>query len=114
MTDLEATPGSILVPVDFSAHSAAALELAAELADRLDAPLLVLHVLHDPAAAPGYYADVDREGQVASLEDRAREMLEKKAGILRDRRILILGLSFILLLFAALLGVKLRAIRRLS
>lgn len=47
-------------------------------------------------------------------QERAQEVLEKKAGVLRDRRILILGLSFILLLFAALLAVKLQAVRRLS
>ena len=45
----------ILVPVDFSAHSQAALVFAAQLAKHLDASLLVLHVVHDPAEEPGYY-----------------------------------------------------------
>ncbi len=47
-------------------------------------------------------------------QDRTREMLEKKSAVSRDRRIVILAFSFILLLFAALLWVKLQAIRRLS
>lgn len=40
--------GPILVPIDFSAHSEAALLLASDLADGLGASLAVLHVVHDP------------------------------------------------------------------
>ena len=47
-------------------------------------------------------------------QDRTREMISKRAIALRDRKLLLVGLSFILLLLAALLGMKLKAIRELS
>jgi hypothetical protein len=47
-------------------------------------------------------------------QDRTREMLVKKRKILRDRRLLLTGLVALLALFAGLLAVKLRSIRRLS
>jgi nucleotide-binding universal stress UspA family protein len=46
----------LLVPVDFSSFSEEALVFASGLADKLKARLLVLHVIHDPAEAPGFYA----------------------------------------------------------
>ncbi len=67
---------SILVPVDFSTHSEAALICATELAAALKAPLNVLHVVHDPGEAPGYYQVKGRKKQLTKLEDVAREMLE--------------------------------------
>ncbi len=66
----------ILVPVDFSDHSAAALDFAAELASHLKAPLVVLHVVHDPGGAPGYYAVKGRRKQLRRMEDVAAEMLD--------------------------------------
>jgi nucleotide-binding universal stress UspA family protein len=52
----------ILIPVDFSSHSRAALEQACELARNFDSELHVLHILDWPAAAavttefrPQYY-----------------------------------------------------------
>ncbi len=65
----------ILVPVDFSAHSEAALEYAAHLAECLQVPLAVLHVVHDPGDAPGYYHLKNRKQQLLRLEDVAQEML---------------------------------------
>ncbi len=47
--------------MDFSAHSEEALRFAAGLAARLDAPLLILHVIHDPGESPGYYPQKDPE-----------------------------------------------------
>lgn len=47
--------GPVLVAVDFSPDSEAALLWACAHAACLDAPLLILHVVHDPAAAPGFY-----------------------------------------------------------
>jgi len=67
---------SILVPVDFSAHSEAALLFAAECAGRMDATLNVLHVVHDPGEAPGYYLVKGRKKQLRRLEDVAKEMLD--------------------------------------
>lgn len=66
----------ILVPVDFSAHSRAALEHAALLSQCLRAPIAVLHVVHDPGDAPGYYQVKGRKKQLRRLEDVAEEMLD--------------------------------------
>ncbi len=46
----------ILVAVDFSDASAAALRQAIVLATALEAEVLLLHVLHVPADAPGFYS----------------------------------------------------------
>jgi len=67
----------ILVPLDFSPHSEAALVYAAHLAKRLAVPLVVLHVVHDPGEAPGYYRVKGRKKQLRKLEDVASEMLDE-------------------------------------
>lgn len=64
----------ILVPVDFSPSSVAALQWAAEASQSFDAPLIVLHVVHDPGAAPGYYAQGGKD--LRPMEDTAKEILE--------------------------------------
>ena len=46
----------LLVAVDFTRFSKEALLFAANLAECIEAKLLVLHVIHDPAEAPGFYA----------------------------------------------------------
>ncbi len=66
----------ILVPVDFSNCSHAALKLAATLADCMNAPLLVLHVVHDPGNMPGYYAKLRKKKQMHHMQDLASEMLD--------------------------------------
>lgn len=65
----------ILVPVDFSPDSEAALTCAAELAAMVGAPLKVLHVVHDPGQAPGYYAVRSDGKHLQKLEDVAADML---------------------------------------
>jgi len=67
----------ILVPVDFSAYSKAALLCAAELAEMIGAPLAVLHVVHDLGEAPGYYAVKGRKEQLHRMEDVAADMLDE-------------------------------------
>ena len=67
----------ILVPVDFSAHSETALVCAAELAEKLDSDLVILHVVHDLNDAPGYYSVKGRDKQLGRMEDVAAEMLEE-------------------------------------
>jgi len=69
-----ARAGPILVPVDFSRHSAAALAWAVDLGRRLEAPLVILHVIHDPEEAPGYY-QASADDPVWSVEKAAAEML---------------------------------------
>jgi len=73
----KASDQPILVPVDFSPHAEAALMCAANLAEMLKTPLLVLHVVHDPGEAPGYYAIKGREKQLKKLEDVASDMLDE-------------------------------------
>lgn len=93
----------ILVPVDFSAHSEAALEFAADLAERLGSSIAVLHVVHDPGEAPGYYRVKGRKKQLRRLEDVAEDMLNEfmkkmikrqpKRTVLRQaKRLLVIGL----------------------
>ena len=60
--------GPVLVAVDFSDNSRAALAWAGEYAGTSGAELLVLHVVHDPAAKPGFYR---RKG-----DKRVRPMVE--------------------------------------
>jgi nucleotide-binding universal stress UspA family protein len=75
MTDPTASAGApILVAVDFSPGSEAAMRWAVDTAADLRAPLQVLHVVHDPADAPGYYRNAP-EGRIEALEEAAGDML---------------------------------------
>jgi nucleotide-binding universal stress UspA family protein len=74
----------ILVPSDFQAASAAALELAVELADKLDAKLTLLHVWELPIYP---YMDFMLASEViSSVEDAATKGLERELSALRVRR----------------------------
>ena len=66
----------ILVPVDFSDHSRAALLTACELADCTGQPVVVLHVVHDPAEMPGYYNRVTKKKKIAHIQDLAQEAFD--------------------------------------
>ncbi|MBK8888858.1 MAG: universal stress protein [Dechloromonas sp.] len=68
--------GPILVPVDFSDYSEAALLLACDLAACLGTRLVILHVVHDPLNMPGYYARMARKKTLTRMEDVAGEMLD--------------------------------------
>jgi nucleotide-binding universal stress UspA family protein len=67
----------ILVPVDFSPYSEAALLFAADLAECVDKPLLVLHVVHDPGEMPGFYDRTIKTKQLQRIEDAAADMLSE-------------------------------------
>ena len=67
----------ILVPIDFSPCAEAALLYALELAEQLNAPLTVLHVVHDLGDAPGYYSVKGRKKQLRRMEDVAADMLRQ-------------------------------------
>jgi nucleotide-binding universal stress UspA family protein len=68
----------ILVPVDFSPHSEAALLFASELATALHRSLVVLHVVHDPGEAPGFYAGKPKKKKrLRKMEDVASEMMDE-------------------------------------
>ncbi|MCP5060478.1 MAG: universal stress protein [bacterium] len=76
-------PGEpVLVAVDFSVGSAAALQWAAELARLVGAPLHVLHVAHDPVDEPGSYLARGSE-HPGPIEVVARQRLE---AFLADQR----------------------------
>lgn len=64
----------VLVAVDFTADSEAALIWACGFADVTGAPVKVLHVVHDPGDAPGYYQRKD-EDLLRPMEEVAAEMM---------------------------------------
>ncbi len=67
----------MLVAVDFTSYSKEALFFASKLADCLGAQILVLHVIHDPAEAPGFYARKGKKKKyLQSMEEAAEEMME--------------------------------------
>lgn len=49
----------ILVAIDFSDDSEAALIWASNYTKCTESPLIILHVVHDPADAPGFYRNDD-------------------------------------------------------
>lgn len=67
----------LLVPVDFSLHSTAALLKACELAECMNSPVTVLHVVHDPSEMPGYYARMTKKKYLVRMEDVAQEMFDE-------------------------------------
>ena len=68
---------TLLVAVDFTSWSEKALIFASELAEKIGAGLLVLHVIHDPAEAPGFYAQKGKKKKyLRSMEDAAEEMMD--------------------------------------
>jgi nucleotide-binding universal stress UspA family protein len=68
----------LLVPVDFSSFSEEALVFASGLAKCLAARLLVLHVIHDPEEAPGFYAlQRKKKKYLQTMEEVAEEMMQE-------------------------------------
>ncbi len=66
----------ILAAIDFSPCSERALLWAARTAKLFDAPLIVLHVVHDPESAPGYYQrSKKRKKYLRRIEEAAAEMM---------------------------------------
>ena len=68
----------LLVPVDFTSFSEEALVFASQLANKLKAQLIVLHVIHDPAEAPGFYArQRQKKKYLQTMEEAAEEMMNE-------------------------------------
>lgn len=67
--------GPVLVAVDFTPDSAAALIWACEYAERAGAAVKVLHVVHDPADAPGSYRR-EADDLLRPMGDVAKEMMD--------------------------------------
>ena len=69
----------ILVAIDFSAGSAQALRWALKLSIQFDSQLLLLHILHDPAEAPGFYSSSEKAGTKVfrNMEEAASTMMDE-------------------------------------
>ena len=74
-SDLTSDRRPVLVPVDFSSCSKAALLFAVHLSRCVQAPLLVLHVVHDLNQKPGFYSKNGMTNSMRPIEDVAAEML---------------------------------------
>jgi len=68
---------TVLVPIDFSAFSEAAIVTACEIAACMDLSVVVLHVVHDPSEMPGYYAKITKKKHLVRMEDVAKEMFDE-------------------------------------
>lgn len=66
----------ILVALDFTADSQEALLWACDYAAYTSAPVIALHVVHDPGEAPGYYRQAD-EDLLRPLEDVAADLMKE-------------------------------------
>jgi len=66
----------LLVPVDFSECSRAALLYASRLVDGTRTPLLLLHVIHDDVRRPGVYRSTNNHYVTRPITDIAAEMVE--------------------------------------
>jgi len=66
----------VIVPVDFSDCSRAALIYAARMIADTCTPLLVLHVIHDSGNSPGFYRRHLDDNPLLPIEDVASMMLE--------------------------------------
>jgi nucleotide-binding universal stress UspA family protein len=80
----------ILVPVDFSAHSEAALRYATALASRLEASVQLLHVVDDPMATGPWSSEVpipDLTELLKNLIANAERRLEQYRTAIRQPRV---------------------------
>ena len=81
---LNLSEGPVIAAIDLSADSEAALVWARNYAARIGAPLEILHVVHDPADAPGTYRQ-DRNDPLEPMVDVAeRKLAERIQQIERD------------------------------
>jgi nucleotide-binding universal stress UspA family protein len=67
---------TLLVAVDFTSYSEVAALFASRLAHKLSAQLIILHVIHDPAEAPGFYVTKDKTKKyIQTMEETANDMM---------------------------------------
>lgn len=76
----------LLVAVDFTYFSEKALLFASKLAAKLNAQLLVLHVIHVPVEALGFYTQKRKKKKkfLTSMEGAANEMMEEFLNKMRE------------------------------
>ena len=82
ITDISAEQ-PILVATDFSEDSKAALLWACQFSDCSGAPLIILHIVHDLAAHPGFYRSKETE-HMEPMRDVAESMMEDFLAPLRS------------------------------
>ncbi|MBF0382889.1 MAG: universal stress protein [Magnetococcales bacterium] len=72
---------NILVPIDFSPDSLAATMDGLAMANLLGAEVTLLHVIHDPLDAPGFYMEKKKKKKqkkkLQLIDDAAQEKLEE-------------------------------------
>jgi len=68
--------GPVLVAVDFTPDSGAALLWACDYARLSGAPVLALHVVHDPGDDPGRYK-TKKQDQMRPIEEVAADMMQE-------------------------------------
>jgi nucleotide-binding universal stress UspA family protein len=76
---------ALLVPVDFSDCSRAALLYASRLVEGTRTPLLLLHVIHDDVRRPGVYRSPRSHYTARPITDIAAEMVEDLLDELRKQ-----------------------------
>ena len=74
----------ILVSVDFSSYSRAALVFACDLARRFHAPLFILHVVHETVGPDGTYQMRDDLDRVRPKKELAQRLLGEFVDEIRD------------------------------
>jgi len=84
MTDTIKKKLPVLAAIDFSDDSKAALLWAAEYAMQIDAPLILLHVVHDSTTFPGFYRPKKKGGLLPMLQV-AEEMMEDRLSEMRQK-----------------------------
>lgn len=78
---IELTPGRpILVAVDFSPASEAALLAGARRAEAAQAPLLIAHIVHECGDRPGFYRRQRKPDDVRPISDIAKDMFDEFMG----------------------------------
>ncbi|MDJ0951121.1 MAG: universal stress protein [Alphaproteobacteria bacterium] len=78
----ETAEAPVLVAVDLSEQAKAVLLWASDYAQRVGAPLQVLHVIHDPAESPGTYRSENGD----ALEPMADVAQRRVAAVLEELR----------------------------
>lgn len=76
--------GPILVAADFSENSMTAVIWAIDLASTINAPVVLIHIVHDRAEGPGYYRH-DKKDAMRPMEDVAEKMMRKFLETLNDK-----------------------------
>ena len=74
----------ILAAIDLSDHSKTVLEFAAELAHWQRVPLVVLHVIHEPASEPGFYRRRSDCPQPMPMDYLAKQLMDTLMADLRQ------------------------------